>query len=338
MRSRSELPMLASYRFCFTLLLVSCLLGASNLLAEDVKMREEAIRLLERANQVSLPGIGPNYEQAVTFRVYSPDGTSKEGTYTKISGGAAGYREERTFGDYHDVIVRLNDRSSGTATWNAPPELRELRDQLPVHLGRFDHEDVIRSIDDTNIDGVPAKCIRFDTQFGDKLQQNQICVDVARGPVLHWQVGDEIIENSGYFKVGSLWEPAHITRNLHGILRMQIEQKITVIDGAIDASMFTPPSGHWDKMIQCQPYRRPIVISAPQPAPGNARTETVDVIVAGFVMPTGKTYMLQVQSSPRPDLNDEALSTVAKWTFQPMMCNDQPSTQYADFVVHFQGR
>ena len=185
MRSRSELPMLASYRCCFTLLLVSCLLGASNLLAEDVKMREEAIRLLERANQVSLPGIGPNYEQAVTFRVYSPDGTSKEGTYTKISGGAAGYREERTFGDYHDVIVRLNDRSSGTATWNPPPELRELRDELPVHLGRFDHEDVIRSIDDTNIDGVPAKCIRFDTQFGDKLQQNQICVDVARGPVLH---------------------------------------------------------------------------------------------------------------------------------------------------------
>ena len=310
----------------------------SALFGEDVKLREEAVHLLERANQVSLPGTVPNYQQVVTFRVYYPDGTSKEGTYTKIAAGAAGYREERTFGDYHDTIVRSGDKMSGTATWNPPPELLELRHQLPVHLGRFDHEDVIRSVEDTNIDGFSAKCIRFDTRFGDKLQQNLICVDALRGPILRWQVGDEVIENTGYFQVGSLWEPAHISRTVNGALRMQIEQKIIVATGVADASILTPPSGHWDKLIQCQPYRRPIVISAPQPPPGNNGSENVDVVVSGFVMPDGKTRKLQIQTSPRPDLNDEALSTVAKWTFQPMMCNDRPSTQFADFVVHFQGR
>jgi TonB family protein len=319
-------------------LLLSLLAVGSVLHAEDVKLREEAVRLLERANRVSLPGAVPSYDQAVSFRVYYPDGTTKEGTYTKIAAGAAGYREERSFADYHDVIVRSGERMSGTVTWNPPPELRELRDQVPVHLGRFDEQDVIRSVEEADVDGRAAKCIRFDTQFGDKLQQNQICVDAARGPILRWQVGEEVIENYGYFQVGTLWEPARITRTVHGALRMQIEQKITVIEGPVDASILGPPSGHWDKLIQCQPYRRPVVISAPQPAAGNAGTETIDVVVTGFVMPSGKTDKLQLQSSPRPDLNDEALKTVAKWTFQPMICNDQPSTQWAEFVVHFQGR
>jgi len=322
-----------------SLFLVVCsLMFCLSLTAEDVKLREEAVRLLERANQVSLPGAVPNYEEVVTFRVRYPDGTSKEGSYSRVASGAAGYREEYTFGDYHFVLVRSGDKTSSTVTWTPPPELRELKDQLPVHLGRFDHEDVIRSIEDANIDGVAAKCIRFDTQFGDKLQQNQICVDAARGAILRWQVGDETIENSSYFRVGTLWEPARITRSLQGALRMQIEQKITAIEGAVDPNIFTPPSGRWDKLIHCQPYRRPIVISAPQPAPGNAGTETIDVIVTGFVMPNGKTDKLQIQSSSRPDLNDEALKTVAQWTFQPLLCNDQPSTQGADFVVHFQGR
>jgi hypothetical protein len=42
--------------------------------AEDVKLREEAVRLMEKANQVSLPGVMPTYEHTVTFTVHYPDG------------------------------------------------------------------------------------------------------------------------------------------------------------------------------------------------------------------------------------------------------------------------
>jgi outer membrane biosynthesis protein TonB len=52
----------------------------------------------------------------------------------------------------------------------------------------------------------------------------------------------------------------------------------------------------------------------------------------------GNAEALKIFSSSRPDLNDEALRIVSKWTFQPMMCNDVDVTQEADFVVHFQGR
>jgi outer membrane biosynthesis protein TonB len=50
------------------------------------------------------------------------------------------------------------------------------------------------------------------------------------------------------------------------------------------------------------------------------------------------TFMLKIQDSPREDLNAEALATVSRWTFQPMLCNDRLAGLEADFVVHFQGR
>jgi TonB family protein len=91
-------------------------------------------------------------------------------------------------------------------------------------------------------------------------------------------------------------------------------------------------------VFQCQTWRRAIAISTPQPLPGNSGADTVDVIVAGLIRESGKTEALKIQSSPRPDLDAEALSTVSKWTFQPMICNDKLATQGTDFVVHFQGR
>jgi len=308
------------------------------LVAEDVKLREQAVHLLEKANLVSLPGPVPDYEQVVNFRVHYLDGTVKEGSYSREAAGAAGYREEETFGDYHAVSVRSGNRMSSTVGWKEPPEMRELREQLPVHLGRFDQQDVIRSIEVSNVLGRPAKCILFETQFGTTLQHNQLCMDAERGALLLWQVGDEAIENLDYFKVGSLWEPARINRSLRGVLRMEIEQQISAIDGPVDPNIFIPPTSHWNTMFHCKTWRRAIGISTPQPSPGNGGTDIVDIIVTGMIRENGKTEALKIQSSPRPDLNAEALSTVAQWTFQPMMCDDKLVTQGSDFVVHFQGR
>ena len=109
-------------------------------------------------------------------------------------------------------------------------------------------------------------------------------------------------------------------------------------EGAVDPNIFTPTTSHWNKLFQCQTWRRAIAISTPQPSPGDLGTDTVDVIVTGMIRESGKTEALKIQSSQRPDLDAEALSAVSKWTFQPMMCNDKLATQGTDFVVHFQGR
>jgi hypothetical protein len=239
----------------------------SILFAEDVKLREEAVRLMERANQVSLPGPVPNYEQVVSFRVHYPDGAAKEGSYSRVSAGAAGYREEESFGDFHAITVRSGDRISSTVGWEEPPEMRELREQLPVHLGRFDHEDVIRSIESTSLQGRPSKCILFDTHFGEAVQQNQVCVDAERGAMLHWQVGADTIDNYDYFKVGDLWQPAHITRNVRGALRMEIEQKVSILESTVDSNMFVPPTSQWNKLYSAGPDGARSEFQHPSPHP-----------------------------------------------------------------------
>lgn len=305
---------------------------------EDIKLRDEAVHLLEVASALSLPGALRNYEQAVTFRVHEPDGSVKEGSFKRQSAGAEGYRDEFTFGDYHKIIVVKGDYISQTRSGAMPPEVRELRKYLPIHLGRFDQQDVIRSIENTGVGGRAAKCINFDTQFGATLQANQICVDNERGTVLRWQVGDELIENSDFFPVANLWEPTHMRRFVRGALQMEIDQKMTAISAPMDANIFSPPSQHWDKMFDCTTKRRPIGVSTPMPAPGKSGTDVVDVIVHGWVLSNGTVTRLQIESSPRPDLNDEALKTVATWKFLPLMCNDQPASLEGDFVVHFQGR
>ncbi len=319
-------------------LLLLAVLVAQMLAAEDVKLREQAVRLMEVANAVSLPGALRNYEQVVTFRVHEPDGSVKEGSFTRLSAGAEGHRDEFTFGDYHKIIVISGDRISQTRSSMMPAEVRELRKYVPIHLGRFDQEDVIRSIENANVVGRSAKCINFDTHFGATLQANQLCVDSENGALVRWQVGDEVIENSEFFQIANLWEPGHIRRFLRGALQLEIEQHMKTIEAPLDASIFSLPSEHWNKLFDCTTKRRPVGISTPMPPPGKSGTDIVDVIVHGWVLANGNVARLQIESSPRPDLNDEALSTVATWKFLPLMCNDQPASLEGDFVVHFQRR
>ncbi|MDR3749634.1 MAG: hypothetical protein P4M04_16050 [Acidobacteriota bacterium] len=220
-------------------LLVALLLGCLGSQAEDVKLREQADQLMEIANAASHPGVLHNFAQSVTFRVYEPDGSVQEGTSTRVSAGATGHRDERTFGEYHHVIVISGDRISQHATGPMPPEVRELKRQLPIHVGRFDQSNVIHSIQQQNVLGHPAKCIEFDTLTNGVPRANEICMDTERAVVLGWRVGDEYIENSDFFRVASLYEPAHIRRFLNGKLQMEVGQQMKVID-ARSIPMFSP--------------------------------------------------------------------------------------------------
>ena len=329
---------MARVTHCTWLFLVTTLFCRTLLHAEDIKLRDQAVHLLEVANAVSLPGALPNYEYVVTFRVHEADGTVKEGTMTRVSAGAVGRRDEITFGDYHTVIVLSGNRYSESSTTVMPAQVREVRRQLPIRLGRFDQEDVIRSIDGASVLGRPAKCINFDTHFGNTLQTNQICVDSERGTLLRWQVGDEVIENTDYFQIGNLWEPGHTRRFERGVVQLEIEQNMKAIEGPMDPNIFSPPSQHWNTLYSCSTMRRPVGISTPMPPGGNAGKDITDVIVHGRVMADGTVAGVQIESSPRPDLNAEALKVVSSWKFLPLLCNDRPANLEGDFVVHFQGR
>jgi hypothetical protein len=319
----------------FLLLFVCC----SVLDAEDVKLREQAVQLMERANAASLLAGYRDYEQVVSFTFHDLlDGQVTTGTYSRTSAGSEGRREEFSYGAYHALSAIAGDRQSSTRIYNEAPEIGELVDQLPIFLGRFDDQDLIRSIEDSNVGGRAARCINFDTHLGVGVQANQMCVDAERGTLLRWRVGDELIENSDFFQISNLWEPGHIRHFVRGALRVEIEQHISRTSGPVDVKTFSPPSGGWSKWWKCQNYRRAVGIFMPMPPLGTQGTGIVDVVVRAFISDKGVVQPSIIVSSLRPDLNDEAMKLVAIWKFAPLMCNDQVAATTADLVVHFQGR
>jgi len=330
------MPRTARFSLAFLLPLLFC---CAALNAEDVKLRERAVQLLERANAASLIAGLRDYEQIDTFTFHDLlTGAIKNGTFSRTSAGSDGRRDEFTYGAYHAISSVAGDRQSTTRASDEAPEIVELLDQLPVHLGRFDDKDAIRSIEDSNVLGRGARCVNFDTHLGTGVQANQICLDTERGTLLRWQVGDDIIENSDYFQLGKLWEPGHIRHFVRGVLRLEVEQHITLTSAPVDVSAFSPPSGEWHKWWRCEDRRRPVGISMPMPSPGTAGTGIIDVVVRGYIRDTGVVQPTIIVSSLRPDLNDEAMKLVATWKFTPLMCNDKTAATIADFVVHFQGR
>ena len=325
-------------RFCFSSLL-SLLVFCPSLNAEDVRLREQAVQLLERANAASLLAGFRDYAQVVSFSFHDLlNGQIKDGTFSRTSAGSEGRRDELTYGDYHALSVFAGDRTSSTRISNEAPEIEELLQQLPIYLGRFDEKDVIKSIDDSNVLGRTAKCINFDTHLGAGIQVNQICVDSERGTLLRWHVGDDLIENSDFFQFAKLWEPGHIRHFVGGALRLEIEQHVDPTSVPVDVKAFSPPTGEWQKWWHCEDHRRPVGISMPMPPPGTEGTNIVDVVVRGLITDKGAVKPTIIVSSHRPDLNEEAMKLVATWKFTPLMCNDKVAITVADFVVHFQGR
>jgi TonB family protein len=307
--------------------------------AEDVKLREQAVQLMEIANAVTLPGMLTNYQQSVTFRVHEPDGAVKEGALTRVSVTGVGRRDESTYGDFHEIFIRAGDKVSQTRTAEVlPAEIRQVRKYLPAALGDFDQEDIIRSVVLGEAGGRSARCINFDTRFGNTMQSNQICMDAQRGTLLRWQVGDEVMENADFYQVGRIWEPAHIRRFERGILKLEIDQQMSLLVDAVDPSLFAPPPQGWNQTLDCSVHRRAIEISTPMPPRGSAGTAIIDVVVFIQITAEGTVKSAQIQSSSRLDLNDEALKTVSSWKFLPLLCNNRPTPAQGETTVHFQGR
>ena len=87
----------------------------------------------------------------------------------------------------------------------------------------------------------------------------------------------------------------------------------------------------------CKTYRRAIGTSLPQPKAGKGGRNT-DVAIRGIISTDGKVHEAVVQSAEYPDLGAEALALVQQWVFTPAVCDGNPNTQEATFIVHFHGR
>jgi TonB family protein len=303
--------------------------------AQDVKVREEAVRLMERANLVSTPVERPSSERVDRFRVFSDSGV-QEGSFSRVVIQGVGRREEWAFGNYHLLNVwTLKQVAVVGASNMIPAELIRVTRITPMNLVHFDGEDVIHTIVERDMSGHRAKCIEFDTIKGQQTQNNELCVDARSGVLLEEKLGAELIENDEFFPFAGALMPGKISYSLAGANRIEIAQSINALNSS-EANVLAAPAGAELHTI-CGTFRRPFGISMPQPKAGNGGTDS-DIMVRASVGVDGKVYETTVQSSERPDLNEEALALAKQWRFTPALCDGSPLQKVVEFSLHFQGR
>lgn len=285
-----------------------------HLLAQDMSIRVEAVRLMDRAYAVS-----------------SSTKALPNGSYKVIFSGEMEW-SELSFGDYHFINLQGPDKTLKSNTTPPPLEILAMLKLIPLSIGRFDHSDTIQSITPATPSERPAKCIHFETVNGRTHQSNEVCVDAEQGTVLRWNVGDELVEDSQYYMFEGVWRPARIRQYINGKLRMEIEQKLMLIDGPIDWAALTPQNAV--TFVPCQRYNRPLIQSAPQPSSAGAGP-WYDVKVQGNIGLDGRVHDAAVLSDGRSELEQQAIQIVSQWIFSPAMCDGKPVPANASLVVHF---
>jgi hypothetical protein len=304
--------------------------------AEDPEVRAEAVRLMERANMLTTP-VWPANEEFFKFRVVQPAaGEASEGTIQIGVRTPVNKRWEMTYGTYKYIRVRdggefATYRSESTE----PAALTSVRRLIPAFHGVFEPADMVRRIEDSTVDGRPARCMEFDTLKGDQQQSGQVCVDAQSGFLFSVRQGDETVRQSNYFRFNNAWLPGHIERWMG-------DQKLLEIDSQVVVRTEYPPEYFdypQDATIDhgCREFHRAFADHAPQPEPRTQSNEAITVRVHGRIGKDGKTNSLKVLDAVRPELAEEALRLVSGWTFHSAMCEYQAATQETDFEVRFKG-
>ena len=306
---------------------------------EDLKLRQQAVQLLEHADAASTPVVQPPSEAASTFRWFNPDGTEQDGTATFTIVPGTGERVEWHFGDFHLVNVFTGRKLvvSGKNAGTIPAAVKKVGSLFPMRLLNFDHADSIRSIVDSEVRGRPARCIEFDSTYGGSTSANEICIDKQLSTMARFQDGAETTEYSEWFQFAGAYVPGRTDVFRQGVQILEIHLTQTAVDGKADANVFLPPPDS-EIRTRCAQVRRPFAQSVPQPPSGSSSADTTEVLLHGTIGKDGGVHSIVVDQSDRPDLNQEAIQTVSRWLFTPAMCDGKTTNWEADFVIHFQGR
>jgi TonB family protein len=299
----------------------------------DPALRAEAVRLLERANRVSIPSVWLANEMTLRFHVTSPaPGDPYDGEYVCSVGGDGLRRQYWHYGAYEHTLIRNGQRVGEIGPRGQQPVAVRLATALvPIYLIRFDNQDVIRSIRDTAPD---ARCVQFDTISGDRLQSNEVCVDPHNGWLLSVRTGDTLTRNSNFFPFQDAFFPGHIERWSTGRKVIEIDHTL-VLKSDYPEDYFTPPEGSTSYI--CQQFRRAFEVNTPQP-PAGSSIQITDIRLQGLIGANGQVSNLKPLESSHPDLNEEAVKLVSTWTFQPATCDGRPVIWGSTFTVHFKGR
>jgi hypothetical protein len=304
--------------------------------AQDALVRQQAETLLEKADSLATPHEFGAYEQVIIFHSTSAQG-SQQGQFTSVVKGPRSYRDEYEFGSYRLLVIVNGDTYAdvGDDRAKAPLEVRRMTWLNQPYRPRFDQSDIVRSIQESAVNGRPARCIQFDTVTGEKIAANQICIDSELGVISRVHVNGETIINSDFFVYRDTHIPSHIIYE-QGDLHMELEQTKRQYDGPFDPDFLIPPPNSRVAHL-CTGFRRAFGQFMPQPKPGTGM-QNADVILHGTINTNGTIREPSIDWTGRADLNEEALRIFRTWRFSGAICDGTPIEVPVDVTLHFQRR
>ena len=177
----------------------------------------------------------------------------------------------------------------------------------------------------------------YDTVHGEAHSSNELCISKADGSLLSVREENRSYEYSKYATVAGASYPQHVEYREGSSFSLTLDLTMTKLDGIPD-ELFAVPAGARTQ-TPCKSFTTPVPLRAPQPeAKGGPGAPVTDVVIRLYINGDGSVSEPQISRSVRHDLDEEALTLVRTWTFQPPTCNGQPNTIPADIVLHFQGR
>jgi hypothetical protein len=293
---------------------------------------------MERAWHVSTPLRWLPHEQRLHIKAIAPSaGGPSEGDFRSVRASDRQKRFETEYGDYHHVYVAVDNTQAELGSPGSPPPIVErARNLTPVFRAQFDSTDIIRAIRDATVDGHPARCIDFNTVAGEETQQNQVCVDAARGMLLSLRQDNVTLLQSQFFEYSGALFPSRIVRLVDGAEELEIDQRVTPMTEFPAGTFEFPPGATTNTFHTCKQFIRATAIDTPQPPIGPG-PGVVDVVLRGLIDGQGHVQGPSVLESTRPDLNQAALGLVAKWTYQPARCDGNTAWWMSTFRVQFKG-
>jgi len=298
---------------------------------EDPQLRMEAVRLLERAVAVGQPPPSTARRAVVHFSWFG-DAAEQRGQVVAVVVPQVGYKRTYDFGDYHAEIAHHADGTVMTVgDLKKVPTAIRLVIQVSTVTGAFDHEDVIRAINSSTVNGRLVKCIVFETIFGEKRQQNEACVDAQNGALLRLQVGNERTELAEYKQIAGSYYAGRIDYYRGGALLLTMTDEESALD---DVAHALDVSNNAVENRACREFRRAFAQSVPQPPPG-VPGAPADITIHGVIGKDGRVHDAIVDSPDHQELHAKALEIIAQWTYTPPLCNGHPGDEPTTFVLHF---
>jgi len=143
-----------------------------------------------------------------------------------------------------------------------------------------------------------------------------------------------VTKDSNFFPFGKSFLPGHLERWRGNQLLLSADETVT-LKSDYPPEYFDVPAD--SRAFLCPDFRRAFEIHTPQPKPGGS-SEVTDIRLYGHIDQDGNVGGLKPIEATYPDLNEEAIRIVSKWTYAPAQCGGKPAWWQTTFTVHFRGR